>query len=121
MMTRICSLALATLLALAPPAVAEAPPAPPGASEAPLSAFEEAARRLLQGWLSDLSPALREFEEGLSGLGPLMSDLAKLIGDVQHYQSPERLPNGDILLRRKPGAPPPPPLAPEPPPEGIDL
>jgi hypothetical protein len=44
-----------------------------------------------------------------------------MIGDFQNYEAPVKLPNGDILIRRKPDAPVT-PLAPRPGPNGeIDL
>lgn len=51
----------------------------------------------------DLSGALRQ-------MGPVLRDLATQVDDVRNYQAPERLPNGDILIRRREGAPPPPPM-----------
>lgn len=49
----------------------------------------------------DLSGALRQ-------MGPVLRDLATQVDDIRNYQAPERLPNGDILIRRREGAPPPP-------------
>ncbi|WP_299364424.1 hypothetical protein [uncultured Paracoccus sp.] len=50
----------------------------------------------LQGTFGELAPAFRE--------------LGGLIDDIGNYEPPERLPNGDILIRRRADAPPPPPL-----------
>lgn len=50
----------------------------------------------LHGTFSELAPAFRE--------------LGGLIDDIGNYEPPERLPNGDILIRRRADAPPPPPL-----------
>ena len=42
---------------------------------------------------------------------PAMEELSRLMDDIGNYEMPpERLPNGDILIRRKADAPPPPPL-----------
>ena len=42
---------------------------------------------------------------------PVLDKLARLMDDIGNYElPPERLANGDILIRRKAGAPPPPPL-----------
>ena len=49
----------------------------------------------MEGTLQEISPALRE--------------LGGLVDDIENYQRPERLPNGDIILRRRADAPPPPP------------
>ncbi|MBL4917396.1 AAA+ family ATPase [Tabrizicola sp. DMG-N-6] len=72
-------------------------------------------RRLFEGLLRDMEPALDEMGRALQELEPIARDLAELLGDVRHYDPPERLPNGDIIIRRKPGAPPPPdvPSAPQ--------
>ena len=37
----------------------------------------------------------------MAGLEPHLAELADMIGDLGNYQAPERLPNGDIILRRK--------------------
>lgn len=57
--------------------------------------------------LGDLADRwLRRFAEGLQ---PMAERLRELIDDIDAYESPERLPNGDIIIRRKPKAPPAPP------------
>lgn len=65
----------------------------------------------------DAGTALPDAEglaQGLTGalrqMGPVLRDLAVQVDDFRHYETPERLPNGDILIRRGPDAPPPPPL-----------
>lgn len=100
-----------------------------------LSLMEEGARLLFRGLVSEMEPAL----EGLEGLademrpalemlmtemGPALMELAALIDEVGNYEAPEVLPNGDIIIRRKPDAPvfePPVPDAPERLPEEIEL
>jgi hypothetical protein len=37
----------------------------------------------------------------MEDLAPRMRELITLLGDMQNYQAPEVLPNGDILIRRK--------------------
>ena len=54
-------------------------------------------------------------------LEPMVRDLGRMIGDVSNYLPPEQLANGDIIIRRKPGAPPPPNLAPDGGPENMPL
>jgi hypothetical protein len=39
----------------------------------------------------------------------MAESLLALMDDIGNYQPPERLPNGDILIRRKPDRPLPPP------------
>ena len=85
--------------------------------------LQEGARLLFRGLIDEMGPALEEMQDGLSDmaeeLGPALRDLRALIDDLGNYSAPERLPNGDIVIRRKPGAPPPgPPVVPEDAPEG---
>mgnify|MGYP001795608058 CR=1 FL=1 len=71
--------------------------------------IERGLRLLLEGMAQDMGPAL----EGLQELGPdlrqFMMDMGPslqgLMNDVQDwslYDVPEILPNGDIIIRRKP-------------------
>lgn len=55
----------------------------------------------LQGLADGMEPALRQFSEAM---GPMMRDLFDKIDDVNRYELPEVLPNGDIIIRRKPDA-----------------
>ena len=57
----------------------------------------------LEGLANELSSTADEFRPALNELGGVMDDIA-------NYERPERLPNGDILIRRRADAPPPPPL-----------
>lgn len=79
-----------------------------------LSLVERGMRQLFEGLLKDMEPALGEMAEAMKELEPMARQLADLIGDVQHYDAPERLENGDIIIRRKADAPPPPELMPVP-------
>lgn len=111
-MTRLLALAIAATLTLAPARAQE---------DEGTSLMEEGARLFFRGLMSEMEPALdemgrvlKELEPALREMGPALQDLVELMGDVRHYDPPMRLPNGDILIPRKPGAPPPPPLpAPE--------
>jgi hypothetical protein len=82
-----------------------------------LSLMERGMKLLFEGLLSEMEPALGEMAEAMKQLEPMARDLAEMIGDVRNYEAPEQLPNGDIIIRRKPGAPPP-KLLPKPEPEG---
>ncbi|SFA97887.1 hypothetical protein SAMN05421688_2042 [Poseidonocella pacifica] len=58
----------------------------------------------LRGFAEDITPEMREL---LRDMGPGLRALAEKIGDLSDYHPPEKLPNGDIILRRKvPEAPP---------------
>lgn len=93
-----------------------APPetAPPEASvpdDGP-SLMERGARMLMQGILDEVGPHLGEMREGMGDAmrdaGPVIRDFLAMIDDLRNYDAPVMLPNGDILLPRRPGAPPPP-------------
>ena len=56
----------------------------------------------LRGFAEDVAPTLREFSDEL---GPRLGEFLTMIDDLGHYQRPEILPNGDIIMRRKPDAP----------------
>ncbi len=68
----------------------------------------------LQNLLRDVEPHMqaigRDLEGAMSRFGPVFDDLSALMDDIGNYQAPERLENGDILIRRRADAPPPPPV-----------
>lgn len=78
------------------------------------SLLEEGAKLIFRGIMEEVGPSLDEmqqgFDEASKKLGPALSQLMALVDDVKNYEAPERLPNGDVIIRRKPGAPLPPPL-----------
>lgn len=82
-----------------------------------LSLMERGMKLLFEGLMSEMEPALGEMAEAMKQLEPMARDLAAMIGDVRNYEAPVQLPNGDIIIRRKPGAPPP-KLLPKPEPQG---
>lgn len=111
------SLVLAATLAAPLPLSAQGPA--PGDGEAggesdAQSLIEQGAALLFRGILSELAPEIEdmtgEMGAALALLAPAMGDLARLVDDIGNYELPERLENGDILIRRKADAPPPPPL-----------
>lgn len=106
-MTR-TTLLLAAALALTSPAVlAQEAPVPPTADEAP-SLMERGAELFLRGLMNEMEPSLREMEGALKEMQPEVQKLLDLMGDIRNYELPEKLPNGDILIRRKPALPAPP-------------
>ena len=81
------------------------------------SLMEEGAKLLFRGFMDEMEPALDDFagmaqelEPALDMLatkmGPALMALMKRLDDVRHYEAPEILPNGDIIIRRSPDAPP---------------
>jgi len=84
---------------------------------------EEGMKLFFKGLTSEIEPQLedfaREMEPAMKGLvdqmGPALGELASIIGEIEQYHPPERLPNGDIILRRKT------PLVPGSPEDGSDI
>ncbi len=79
--------------------------------------MEEGARLFFRGMMQEMEPALDELEElsrqmepalreFVQNMGPALSELMGQIDDLSNYEPPEILPNGDIIIRRKPEADP---------------
>lgn len=79
-----------------------------------LSLIQRGIMTLMQNVMREIGPDLdrigRDMSDSLSRFAPALDDLSVLIDDIGNYTAPERLENGDIIIRRKPGAPPPPPI-----------
>ncbi|MGJ8621536.1 MAG: AAA+ family ATPase [Yoonia sp.] len=78
--------------------------------------MQEGARLLMRGLLDEMEPAITDLREGFEAMGPALAEYAAAIGpaltvlldqvdDIRNYQAPEFMPNGDIIIRRKPEAP----------------
>ncbi len=97
------------LIALcASPLVAETPVVPDAGTDDGFSLMEEGAKLFMRGIMSEMEPALDEMgkaldevKPGLEALQPKLRELMALVGDLQNYHAPEKLPNGDIIMRRK--------------------
>ncbi|MEB3418219.1 hypothetical protein ACFSDD_14920 [Salipiger marinus] len=61
------------------------------------------ALRGLQDLATEMGPALQGF---LQQMGPALSGILDEVEDWSRYEPPVMLPNGDILIRRKPDAEP---------------
>ncbi|WP_335419159.1 hypothetical protein [Gemmobacter denitrificans] len=70
--------------------------------------MQRGAELLLRGLMEDVEPHLREMEQGLKEMEPALREMLALIDDLRNYEMPEKLPNGDIIMRRKPDLPAPP-------------
>ncbi|MGG7643662.1 AAA+ family ATPase [Rhodovulum sp. YNF3179] len=93
-MTRPAAFLLAAMLAVAPAAAQDVPDS--GAQDD---------RKLQQG-MDRLSEGTRLILEAILGeLAPVIEELQSMIDDLSAYEAPEMLPNGDIIIRRKPDAP----------------
>lgn len=76
----------------------------------------------LRDMTARMGPAMRSF---LEEMGPALADLMEEVKDWSRYEPPTILPNGDIIMRRKPDPQPEPMPMPEggaePAPEGTDI
>lgn len=63
--------------------------------------LSEGSRLILEGLADEMRPVMDEH------VLPFLAELSDLMDDVSLYELPERLPNGDIIIRRRE------PLAPE--------
>lgn len=57
--------------------------------------LSEGSRLILEGLAEEMRPFVDEH------LLPMIAELGALIDDVAMYELPERLPNGDIIIRRR--------------------
>jgi len=69
------------------------------------SLLQEGAQSLFRGLMGEMKPQLDEMQKGLgeaaAQLGPKLRQFLALVDDMSNYGAPERLPNGDIIIRRK--------------------
>jgi len=76
------------------------------------SMIEDGARMFFEGLMQEARPALDDmrdlaerFGPQLRGfvneMGPALADILKDVDDLSVYEAPEKLPNGDIIIRRK--------------------
>ncbi len=72
----------------------------------------------LEGLADQMGPALKNFA---TEMGPKLTELLEQVDDWSAYTAPEMLPNGDIIIRRKPDHPMVPPEVPTEPEPQIDL
>ena len=97
-----------------------------------LSLMGRGARLFMQGILKEMEPAIDEFEGFADQMGPALKNFAIEMGpkltelldqvdDWSAYTAPEMLPNGDIIMRRKPDHPLMPPDTPTEPAPQIEL
>ena len=89
---------------------------PPPAETQDGNSLSDGIEGFMENLLNRAQPSLDQLGQDLGGLadriGPVLGDIGKMMDDVRNYQAPERLANGDIVIRRKPDAPPPPPVGP---------
>ena len=72
-----------------------------------LDLLGQGSRMILEGLLDEMRPMMEEVRPFLEEeLVPLLERMGEVVDDLSYYELPERLPNGDILIRRSPDAPP---------------
>lgn len=80
------------------------------------SLMEEGARMLMRGLMAEMEPAMDDLRDTFEQMGPAFAEFAQSVGpafaellnqvdDLRNYAAPEFMPNGDIIIRRKPDAP----------------
>ncbi len=74
-------------------------------------------QQFLEGLLEEMEPAFEGMRGFMAEMGPALGELMEEVEDWSRYEAPEVLPNGDIIIRRKPDESPPPEDSPPP----IDL
>nr|WP_282091422.1 hypothetical protein [Epibacterium ulvae] len=82
-------------------------------AEEPPSLIEQGLELFMQGLQDEMSPALETMQDlleqvgpslgaFLAEMGPALAEIASEIEDWSAYELPEILPNGDIIIRKKP-------------------
>lgn len=92
--------AVFALLLISTPVMAEAP-APKEDLDQGLSLMQEGAQMLLRHMMSQVEPSLQDMTDALKQAQPKLMEILAMIDDIQNYHAPEKLPNGDIIMRRK--------------------
>jgi hypothetical protein len=67
--------------------------------------MERGAQQFLEGLLQEMEPALEGLMSFIDQMGPAMQEILDEVKDWSVYEAPEILPNGDIIIRRKPDVP----------------
>lgn len=90
--------------------------APAAAEDDGMSLMERGAQLFFEGLRQEMAPAIEEFEGLTDEIAPALRNFAQEMGpklgalmdeveDWSAYEAPEVLPNGDIIIRRKPDLP----------------
>lgn len=119
------ALALTLTLAVpAAPALAQEDETAPSMMEQGLQLFMEGLRQEmapavedLRGFAERMGPSMRSF---FQEMGPALAEMMDEVQDWARYYPPEMLPNGDILIRRRPDPEPAPEEEPAPEPGAED-
>jgi hypothetical protein len=91
-----------SLLAAPAPALAQDGAEPESGFREGLDLFARGAELILEGLREEMEPMLEEIQPFLEEeMLPFMQGLADAMDDMTAYHPPERLPNGDIIIRRR--------------------
>ena len=93
--------ALIVIALVASPMMEETPATPPATVGDGVSLMQQGAEILLRGLMNNMEPALKDMGEAVAGMEPKLRELMAMIDDITKYHAPEKLKNGDILIRRK--------------------
>jgi len=86
------------LMLLPAPALAQTPPSD---ADKGLSLMQQGAALLFNHMLGQVDPSLQDMAQALKDAQPKLMEMLALMDDLKNYRAPEKLPNGDIILRRK--------------------
>lgn len=86
------------LLLLPAPALAQTPPSD---ADKGLSLMQQGAELLFNHMMGQVEPSLQDMAQALKEAQPKLMAILGLMDDLANYHGPEKLPNGDIILRRK--------------------
>lgn len=86
------------LLLLPLPAAAQTPPSD---ADKGLSLMQQGAELLFNHMMGQVEPGLQDMAQALKEAQPKLMEILGMIDDLKNYHGPEKLPNGDIILRRK--------------------
>jgi hypothetical protein len=110
------ALASALILAAAPVLAQQDDPAVEDSAPEGFDLMQEGAELLFRGLMDEMGPAIDELQGLAEQVGPALEGLTDEMGqalaamlaqidEITNYQLPEFLPNGDIIIRRRPDAP----------------
>lgn len=89
-------------------------PAPRVQQNEPLGDLGDEIDNAMNQLFNRLQPHLNalgdELANTMNEFAPALNEISGLIDDIGNYERPERLENGDIIIRRRADAPPPPPM-----------
>lgn len=83
------------------PTAALAQTAPPSDADKGLGLMQQGAELLFNHMMGQVEPSLQDMAKALQDAQPKLMEILGMMDDLANYHAPEKLPNGDIILRRK--------------------